>query len=91
MSADRLLVTMTASELEGLIARAAEAAAARVLAESSEPEVLTLKEVGALLKRTTKTVAMLVEKHELPAHPLGGGHLRFLRTEVLEWMRKQKG
>ena len=49
------------------------------------PEVLTVKEMAALLKVHRSTVYRMVRKGELPAFKVGSG-LRFVRFEV-HWCR----
>jgi excisionase family DNA binding protein len=58
-------------------------------AESKLPEVLTTKEVAALLRVCTKTIYTMIERKILPARKVGNGKrdYRFSRDHVLEWLR----
>jgi len=51
------------------------------------PEILTLKETAELLRLNRKKVYFLVEQGKLPGAKIGG-RWRFVRKEILHWMRK---
>ena len=50
-------------------------------------EVLTIEEVAAYLKVSTKTVRRLVQRGELPGFQVGN-QWRFKRQELDDWTRK---
>lgn len=50
-------------------------------------ELLTTKELMALLKLSRTKVWELVQKEELPAFKIGGDY-RYRRSEVLEWLER---
>ncbi len=55
----------------------------------SQDEVLTLKEVAALLKIAEKTAHMMVQGGDLPGFKVGG-QWRFKRKDIDAWMEEQK-
>ena len=55
----------------------------------SQDEVLTLKEVAALLKIAERTAYMMVQRDDLPGFK-GGGQWRFKRKDIAAWMEAQK-
>jgi excisionase family DNA binding protein len=61
---------------------------AQGLRDAELPEVLTLKEVAALLRVDRHQIAKLIEQG-LPCHRVGGMR-RFLRREVMAWLQAQK-
>lgn len=80
-----LAVTLTVDQLRALIREA--------VAESSAPpsrEVLTLAECAELLHRHPKVVMQCVRERGLPAHFISEREPRFIRCEVLEWLRDLK-
>jgi excisionase family DNA binding protein len=52
-------------------------------------EILTLPEVGILLKVAEKTVYTMAQKGLLPAFKVGG-QWRFKRVDIDEWIEQQK-
>ena len=54
-----------------------------------EDEVLTIKEVAALLKIGEKTAYAMAQNGELPAFKVRG-QWRFRRADLLEWIEEQK-
>ena len=54
-------------------------------------EILTLKEICALLKRKPSAVRSLVARHQLPFRRLGGRRIVFLRDEINEWILAAPG
>jgi excisionase family DNA binding protein len=54
-------------------------------APESQPEVLTAEQLAALLQLDVDTVRRLVARGELPGRKVGG-HWRFSRKAVLEWL-----
>ena len=59
--------------------------------KSVEPkdEVLTLQEMAELLKLPKSTAYMLVQNEKIPGKKVGR-QWRFIRSEVLNWLRKQE-
>ena len=55
----------------------------------SQDEVLTLKEVAALLKIAERTAYMMVQRGDLPGFKVGG-QWRFRRKDIDAWMEEQK-
>ena len=55
----------------------------------SQDEVLTLKEVAALLKIAERTAYMMVQRGDLPGFKVGG-QWRFKRKDIDAWMEEQK-
>ena len=55
----------------------------------SQDEVLTLKEVAALLKIAERTAYMMVQRSDLPGFKVGG-QWRFKRKDIDAWMEAQK-
>ena len=54
------------------------------------PPVLNTEQVAELLMLDIDTVRRLARDERLPAHRLPGGRsFRFLRDELLEWLRRQ--
>jgi excisionase family DNA binding protein len=51
-------------------------------------EILTIPEVGELLKIAEKTVYALAQRRELPAFKVGG-QWRFSRSAINEWIEAQ--
>ena len=54
-----------------------------------QDEVLTLKEVAALLKIAERTAYMMVQRGDLPGFKVGG-QWRFKRKDIDAWMEAQK-
>lgn len=52
-------------------------------------EVLTMREVAALLKIGEKTAYTMAQRAELPAFKVGG-QWRFKRADLDRWIEKQK-
>ena len=52
-------------------------------------ELLTLKEVAALLKIAERTTYMMVHRGNLPGFKVGG-QWRFKRKDIDAWMEEQK-
>ncbi len=57
--------------------------------QMSQDEVLTLKEVAALLKIAERTAYMMVQRGDLPGFKVGG-QWRFKRNDIDAWMEAQK-
>ena len=55
----------------------------------AQDEVLTLKEVAALLKIAERTAYMMVQRGDLPGFKVGG-QWRFERKDIDAWMNAQK-
>lgn len=53
-----------------------------------EPEVLTRQQVAALLQVEEHTVTRWVKRRDLPGINLNG-KWRFMRADVLRWMKEQ--
>ena len=53
-----------------------------------EPDVLTLREVAALLRVAEKTAYTLAQTGDLPAFKVGG-QWRFRRTDIDSWIEAQ--
>lgn len=51
-------------------------------------EVLTAREMAEFLKISTLTLRKRVHAGDLPAHRMGRKWV-FIKSEVLEWLRKQ--
>lgn len=85
--AARLLVTLTAADLERLVDDRVRAAVRDEVTQLCEPRFLTAADVAAMLQVCTKTVANLVKKEGLPSARALGRELRFERDRVVEWMR----
>jgi excisionase family DNA binding protein len=88
---ERMLVQLSASELDERI----EAALVRVLQrqgaaanDPEQPEYLKTKEAAKLLKMSTRHVHNMISKEDLPYHKAGHA-LRFKRSELMEWMAKR--
>jgi excisionase family DNA binding protein len=78
-----LVVTLTTEQLRQLVASAVN----EVAEKSNQKEVLTSPEVAELLQVNEALVARMVLKHGLPAHRLSPRVLRFLRSEVLAFVK----
>jgi len=52
-------------------------------------EILTLKELTALLKIAERTAYMMVQRGDLPGFKVGG-QWRFKRADIDEWMEARK-
>lgn len=83
-----LAVTLTTEQLEQLVTNATAKALAEIQA-SSEPEVMTLAECSKLLRRHRRVVMELVRDEELPAYYISEREPRFLRSEVLAWLKSR--
>jgi excisionase family DNA binding protein len=83
----RLLVQLTAGELERLIEDRVRATVLDAVSQLAEPRFLTVADVGEMLQVCTKTVHKLVRDDELPVARQLGRELRFERDRVVEWMR----
>lgn len=84
---DRLLVTMTAAELEQLVDARVRAGMRDEIEKLVEPRFLTTAEVADMLSISTVYVARLVKSEGLPVARQLGRELRFERDRVVEWMR----
>lgn len=91
MNAAVKIVSLSADELEAMLARAAEAGAKRVLEERVEPpsEWLDMHGVAKLLGIQPRSVAKYVKRSGLPAHRVGIRLLRYRRDEVMAWYEKR--
>lgn len=88
MSAEpKLLVTLTAAELEQLVDARTRAAVRDEIEKLVEPRFLTTAEVAEMLSISTVYVARLVKSDGLPVARQLGRELRFERDRVVEWMR----
>lgn len=81
------VVSLTETDLEALLERAASAGAARV---SPPPEILTAEETAALLRLNAQTVQRLAAAGEIPSKRLGR-EWRFRRSEILAWFESKQG
>ncbi len=56
-------------------------------------EVMTLEKLADYLQCSYKTARRLIQRRELPGFRLGGlgGHWRFLKSEVDDWIAKGGG
>jgi excisionase family DNA binding protein len=79
---EELLVTLTVTELRGLVRDEIAAAIAR-LAEVRE--VLTLEQAAELLQLNPQVLAKNAEKMGVPSHKIGP-QWRFIRSELLAWL-----
>jgi len=52
-------------------------------------EVLTIKEVAALLKIAEKTAYIMAQRGELPGFKVGG-QWRFRRSDIDDWIEERK-
>ena len=52
-------------------------------------EVLTIKEVAALLKIAEKTAYIMAQRGELPGFKVGG-QWRFKRSDIDDWIEERK-
>ena len=52
-------------------------------------EVLTIKEVAALLKIAEKTAYIMAQRGELPGFKVGG-QWRFKRADIDDWIEERK-
>jgi excisionase family DNA binding protein len=52
-------------------------------------EVMTLKEVGSLLKIAERTAYTMAQRGDLPGFKVGG-QWRFKRADIDRWIEKQK-
>jgi len=55
----------------------------------SRDEILTLKEIAALLKIAERTTYMMVQRGHLPGFKVGG-QWRFKRKDIDAWMEERK-
>ena len=56
----------------------------------SGPPVLNTKEAAQLLRLHEESLRVLVRAGKIPCHRFPGGReIRFLRTELLDWLRDQ--
>lgn len=84
---EALAVTLTVADLRALVAdAAAEALAELEVAGEADGEVMTRADCARFLRCSLPTLDRLVRNEGLPFHPLGDCR-RFLRSEVLEWLR----
>lgn len=56
--------------------------------ETSNLEILTIKEVSSYLKVTERTVYRLAATKKIPGFKVGGAW-RFSRSEIDQWIRRQ--
>lgn len=56
--------------------------------DSSEGEILTIKEVADFLKVTERTIYRLAAARKIPAFKVGGTW-RFSRADIARWIRQQ--
>ena len=77
-------VIITKAELKDLLDDVVERVAKMRSAEREE--VLTRQQVADLMNLSSDTVTKLVHERELLATKIGSEY-RFLRSEVIEWMR----
>ncbi len=56
--------------------------------DSSESEILTIKEVADFLKVTERTIYRLAAAKKIPAFKVGGTW-RFSRADIDRWIRQQ--
>lgn len=56
--------------------------------DSSEGEILTIKEVANFLKVTERTIYRLAAAKKIPAFKVGG-MWRFSRADIDRWIRQQ--
>lgn len=83
------VVSLSAEELEAMLARAAEAGARRALEErpANEPsEWLDANGVAELLHVKPRSVQKYIKRSGLPAHRVGLRLLRYKRDEVMAWL-----
>lgn len=83
----RMLVTLSASELEQLVDARTRASIRDEIEKLVEPRFLTTAEVAEMLSISTVYVARLVKSDGLPVARQLGRELRFERDRVVEWMR----
>ena len=81
------LVVLPRGELEEVIATAVAARTAD--RRSGETTVLTRKEIADFLKISTKTVALRVKREGMPCKRFGKEY-RFIKADVLDWMRSSE-
>jgi hypothetical protein len=80
-----LAVTLTVEQLGALVAERVRAELAR-MPLVVPPEVMTLEETAALLKRHPKIVTRLTREAGLPVRYISAREPRFKRSEVLAWL-----
>jgi excisionase family DNA binding protein len=79
------VILATPEQLGAMIEAAVARAVSRI---APADELMSISDVGELLKISDKTVAKLIKKG-LPAHGVGR-QLRFFRHEVLAWVAEQE-
>lgn len=72
------------SDIERIALRSAEQAYEIILKRTREPEIMTKKECADYLRVSVSTIDRFM-KEGLP-HRQVGGHPRFIRSEIKEWM-----
>jgi len=84
---DRLIVTLTESELKTLVRQAVSEGveSARILTQETAPEgnLLKKKEAAKLLSCSTSTIDNLARRKKLTRHYVGQRAVRFDREQVL--------
>lgn len=80
-----LAVTLTVEQLGQLVAERVREELARAPL-TPQPEVMTLAECAAFLRRHPKIVTKLTRDEALPVHYISDREPRFRRSEVLAWL-----
>lgn len=83
-----MAVTLSVDQLRELVQAAVRAEIATLNATPPK-EVLDMQGVCELLDRNRHTIAKLVANEGLPAHAISDREPRFMRSEVLEWLRNR--
>lgn len=80
------IVVITPEQLAELVNKAVTEAVSR-LPQSGAQEVLSLQEAADFLGRHPKVITQLVREEGLPAHYISEREPRFLRSELITWLR----
>ena len=59
-----------------------------VMPELAQDEILTSREAAEFLKISVLTLHKALKSQDLPSHKLGRKYV-FLRSEILEWLKRQ--
>jgi excisionase family DNA binding protein len=84
-----MLVQLNVGQFADIMASICEKALARREREQ-QSEILTLTEAAEFLKRHRKAVMKLVYERDLPAHHISKREVRFRRSELLDWLAKNR-
>lgn len=85
-----LAVTLTVDELRALVREEVQRVRGPAIASAPAPEVMTRRQVAELLQVHEQVVGRYVRERGLPGSKIADGEWRFLRSEVLAWVRAQR-